>query len=195
LIPRSCCASNKNEALPRWGLKSFTKVFGWGRVPHFRPSVHPDFLWNSLALTNFMRLSLMKAAHASVVGAPCRKSGTMGRKRILSKAFAPLHEDSCSWLQSSCPRSSSSERGCAPSFSAHVRSSEHGAPVQGRGLRCCLQPQPRRWTCNCVAFTSARYSPPGLQPPFAQSPTLLSPMNAIEASWPTDPSIARKQHL
>jgi hypothetical protein len=34
-------------------------------------------------LTNFMRLSLMKAAHASVGGASCRKSGTMGRKRIL----------------------------------------------------------------------------------------------------------------
>jgi hypothetical protein len=30
-----------------------------------------------------MRLSLMKAAHASVGDAPCRKSGTMGRKRIL----------------------------------------------------------------------------------------------------------------
>ena len=52
-----------------------------GRVPHVRLSVHPDFLSNSLALTNFMRLSLMKAAHAVVGGAPCRKSGTMGRKR------------------------------------------------------------------------------------------------------------------
>ena len=40
-----------------------------GRVPHVRPGVHPDFLLSSLALTNFMRLSLMKAAHA-LVGAP-----------------------------------------------------------------------------------------------------------------------------
>ena len=47
----------------------------------FAPSVHPDFLSSFLALTNFMRLSLMKAAHASVGGAPCRKSGAVGRKR------------------------------------------------------------------------------------------------------------------
>src|SRR5229473_3051605 len=60
----------------------FTKVFGSGRVPiNVRLSVHPDFLSGSLALTNFMRLSLMKAANASVGGAPYRKSGTMGRKR------------------------------------------------------------------------------------------------------------------
>jgi hypothetical protein len=152
-----------------WRCESLTKVFGSGRVPHVRPGVHPDFLSSSLALTNFMRLSLMKAAHAFVGGAPCRKFGTMG----FSNAFTALHEDSCSWLQSSCPRSSSTGRGCAPSSSAHVRSSEHGAPVQGRGLRCCLQPQPGRWTCICVAFTSVRYSPPGLQPLFAQSPTLV----------------------
>jgi hypothetical protein len=32
-------------------------------------------------LANFMRLSLMKAAHAGVGGAPRRKSGYLGRKR------------------------------------------------------------------------------------------------------------------
>jgi hypothetical protein len=32
-----------------------------GRVPHVRLSVHPDFLSRSLALTYFMRLSLMKS--------------------------------------------------------------------------------------------------------------------------------------
>ena len=48
---------------------------------HVHLSQHPDVLSNSLALTNFMRHSLMKAAHASVGGAPCGKSGTMGRKR------------------------------------------------------------------------------------------------------------------
>jgi hypothetical protein len=31
-----------------------------------------------MALANFMRLSLMKAAHAGVDGAPCRKSGYVG---------------------------------------------------------------------------------------------------------------------
>jgi hypothetical protein len=30
-------------------------------------------------------------------------------------------------------------KGCAPSFSAHVRWGEHGAPVQGRGPRFLLQ--------------------------------------------------------
>ena len=50
-------------------------------MPHVRPSVHPDFLSSSLALMYFMRLSLVKAAHASVGGASCRKSGTMGRKK------------------------------------------------------------------------------------------------------------------
>jgi hypothetical protein len=34
-----------------------------------------------LALAHLMRLSLMKAAHADVGSAPCRKSGYMGRKR------------------------------------------------------------------------------------------------------------------
>jgi hypothetical protein len=60
---------------------SHSSVGGIGTGAHVRPSVHPDFLSSSLALTNFMRLSLMKAAHASVGGAPCRKSGNAGRKR------------------------------------------------------------------------------------------------------------------
>jgi hypothetical protein len=34
-----------------------------------------------MALANFMRLSLKKAAHATVGDAPCRESGYMGRKR------------------------------------------------------------------------------------------------------------------
>src|SRR5882757_7717320 len=50
-----------------------------GRVPS--PQHTPDFLWILLALANFMRLSLTKAAHAGVGGAPCRKSGYVGRKR------------------------------------------------------------------------------------------------------------------
>jgi hypothetical protein len=33
-----------------------------------------------LALANFMRLSLTKAAHVDVGGPPCRKSGYVGRK-------------------------------------------------------------------------------------------------------------------
>jgi hypothetical protein len=45
------------------------------------PQRTPDFLSTLLALANFMRLSLMKAAHAAVGGARCRKSGYMGRKR------------------------------------------------------------------------------------------------------------------
>jgi hypothetical protein len=45
------------------------------------PRRTPDFLSSLLALANFMRLSLMKAAHADIGGAPCRKSGYVGRKR------------------------------------------------------------------------------------------------------------------
>jgi len=41
----------------------------------------PDFLLTLLALAHFMRLSLKKAAHAGVGGAPCRKSGYLGQKR------------------------------------------------------------------------------------------------------------------
>jgi hypothetical protein len=36
----------------------------------------PDFLWSLLALANLMRLSLLKAAHAKLFGAACRKSGS-----------------------------------------------------------------------------------------------------------------------
>src|SRR6266481_7100030 len=92
--------------------------------PHVRLSVHPDFLSGSPALTNFMRLSLMKAANASVGGAPCRKSGTMGRKRILP--MLSFHGQGLLLLAAvSSPHCKSVRRGCAlgcaPSFSAHVR--------------------------------------------------------------------------
>jgi hypothetical protein len=91
-------------------------VYGSGRVPQVRPSVPPDFLLCLLALAYFMRLSLMKAAHAALGGAPCRKSGPIAV----------------------CPQTRNDRRGCAPSSSAHVRSGEHGAPVQGSGLCCWL---------------------------------------------------------
>src|ERR1700723_802073 len=55
------------------------------------PKRTPDFLSSLLALANFMRLSLMKAAHAGVGGAPCRKFGYVGRKR-----WAKPHNRFCS---------------------------------------------------------------------------------------------------
>jgi hypothetical protein len=55
------------------------------------PQRTPDFLSSLLALANFMRLSLMKAAHAGVGGAPCRKFGYVGRKR-----WAKPHNRFCS---------------------------------------------------------------------------------------------------
>jgi hypothetical protein len=36
----------------------------------------PDFLWGLVESRYFMRLSLMKAAHANMGGAACRKSGS-----------------------------------------------------------------------------------------------------------------------
>jgi hypothetical protein len=38
--------------------------------------LRPDFLWGSVESPNFMRLSLQKAAHANMVGAAYRKSGS-----------------------------------------------------------------------------------------------------------------------
>jgi hypothetical protein len=52
----------------------------------------PDFLSSVLAVTKLMRLSLMKAAHAAVGGAPCRKSGPWAENdgaEPLSNAFIP----------------------------------------------------------------------------------------------------------
>ena len=39
----------------------------------------PDFLSSMLALANFMRLSVMKAAHAAMSSAASRKSGGWGQ--------------------------------------------------------------------------------------------------------------------
>jgi hypothetical protein len=44
-------------------------------VPHTY-GAPPDFLWILVALANFMRLSLLKAAHAVLDGATYRKSGS-----------------------------------------------------------------------------------------------------------------------
>jgi hypothetical protein len=41
-----------------------------GRIEKAIVGLPPDFLLNLMALANFMRLSLMKAAHAGVGGAP-----------------------------------------------------------------------------------------------------------------------------
>jgi hypothetical protein len=43
------------------------------------PHVPPDFLSSLVALANFMRLSLQKAAHANLADAACRKSGSHQR--------------------------------------------------------------------------------------------------------------------
>jgi hypothetical protein len=85
-IPKSNPVGKPSDLLP------VTTVDGFGRVPHVRLSVHPDFLSSFLALANSMRLSLMKAAHASVRGASRRKSGTMGRKWILRMLLLQAQE-------------------------------------------------------------------------------------------------------
>ena len=55
----------------------------------------------------------------------------MGRKRILP--MLSLHGQGLVLLAAVfSPHSKSVGRGCAPSFSAHVRLGEHGAPVQER---------------------------------------------------------------
>ncbi len=64
-----------------------------------QPSPDPDFLWNLLALAQFMRLSLTKAAHADFGGASCRKSGEgLGHRsaqyRLSARGAAPADEGS-----------------------------------------------------------------------------------------------------
>jgi hypothetical protein len=58
----------------------------------------------------------------------------MGRKRILQMLSLDVRQ----FLILSAERWT----GLRPSFSAHLRWGEEGAPVQGRGLPCCLQVQP-----------------------------------------------------
>src|SRR6201994_1302116 len=60
----------------------------------------------------------------------------MGRKRVLR--MLSLHAHGLLLLTAVCAMSKSVGRGCAPSSSAHVRWGEHGAPVQGTGLRSLL---------------------------------------------------------
>ena len=84
-MPNKCPSSELatlNQALVRpkeRTRRAVTKQDGLcvGAGAH-RRSLHyaaPDFLSTLLALANFMRLSLTKAAHADGGGAPCRKSG------------------------------------------------------------------------------------------------------------------------
>jgi hypothetical protein len=86
-----------------------------------------------LALANFMWLSLLKAAHAGVGGASYRKSGYMGRERILS--MLSLHPQRFLILAAVfSPAWQSVGRSFAPSFSANVRFGEYGAPPRGIGF-------------------------------------------------------------
>jgi hypothetical protein len=51
--------------------------------------VPPAFLSTMVALANFMRLSLQKAAHANLANATCRKSGSHQRNDFPQSYLAP----------------------------------------------------------------------------------------------------------
>ena len=55
------------------------------------PHVPPDFLSSLVALANFMRLSLQKAAHANLADAACRKSGSHQRTWAENGFFKRFH--------------------------------------------------------------------------------------------------------
>jgi len=55
------------------------------------PHVPPDFLWSLVALANFMRLSSLKAAHANLADAGCRKSGSPKRTWAENDFFQCFH--------------------------------------------------------------------------------------------------------
>jgi len=62
------------------GRLRVTAVSGSGFLTAvYGPHVRPDFLSRLVALANFMRLSLQKAAHANLADAACRKSGSRQR--------------------------------------------------------------------------------------------------------------------
>ena len=93
------------------------------------PHVRPDFLWSLVALANFMRLSLQKAAHANLSGAACRKSGSPERTWEDHDIFRMLFLSE-QWISGSIEQNANG--GLRPSFWAHVRSSDpdflHAAP-------------------------------------------------------------------
>src|ERR1700739_843471 len=67
---------------------------------------------------------------------PARRGGYMGRKRVLR--MLSLHVHGLLLLTAVSAMRKSVGRGCAPSSSGHVHWGEHGAPVQGIGLRSLL---------------------------------------------------------
>ena len=98
------------------GVCALTKrIRNWTGAPR-SPQRTPDFLWSLMVLAHFMRLSLKKAAHAGVGGAPCRRSEYLSRIRRAkpTKAFNRSARKSVRNI----------------SFSAQVRFGEPGAPVQ-----------------------------------------------------------------
>jgi hypothetical protein len=48
------------------------------------PSPYPDFLWNLVALANFMRLSLLKGAHAASSSAAWQEIRVPGWAEVLT---------------------------------------------------------------------------------------------------------------
>jgi hypothetical protein len=65
------------------------------RSDHLRdrfPSPSPDFLWNLMALANFMRLSLLKGAHVASSGAEWQEIRVPGWADVWRSALRALKE-------------------------------------------------------------------------------------------------------
>ena len=69
------------------------------RRPQISPLRSPDFLLNLVALVNFMRLSLTKAAHVVVSGATRRKSGYAAGEQTESVVPHLRRSTACLWTQ------------------------------------------------------------------------------------------------
>jgi hypothetical protein len=54
-------------SLPKQGSSYETQ--SWAKFRNFHIAPSPDFLWNLVALANFMRLSLLKGAHVALFSA------------------------------------------------------------------------------------------------------------------------------
>jgi hypothetical protein len=88
-------------------------------------------------------------------GCPMFAPAYMGRKRIFSNAFTPLHQDCCTWPQSFCPGNKSLGRGCAPSleflhFPGVAGTAESWQDrTHSCSVRCAFLSSPRAATAVC----------------------------------------------
>src|SRR5580700_3449626 len=94
----------------------------------------PNFLLRPMGSKNLMRLSLKKGAHGDLSRAACRKFGVFAQSAHGPKTDSSNAFTSCVRFldlgRCLCAYTPKALGGLRPSYSAHVRFGEHGAPVR-----------------------------------------------------------------